>query len=97
MDLGRIYNEGEKKLNKTNIYEGNNANIVKNLENQLFCYLIKIIELKSQVKNYEKEYKSNNLSKMQSTDNIIDEKLMKYELMIEDLQLKQKLKEEEKK
>ena len=34
---------------------------------------------------------------MQSTDNIIDEKLMKYELMIEDLQLKQKLKEEEKK
>ena len=70
---------------------------MKNLENQVFCYLIKIIELKSQVKNYEKEYKSNNLSKMQSTDNIIDEKLMKYELMIEDLQLKQKLKEEEKK
>ena len=53
MDLGLIYKEGEKKLNKTNIYEGNNANIVKNLENQVFCYLIKIIELKSQVKNYE--------------------------------------------
>jgi hypothetical protein len=35
MDLGRIYTEGEKKLNKTNIQENKNDFIVKNLEHQV--------------------------------------------------------------
>ena len=48
--------------------------------------------------NYEKENeKINTLNKLIYSENSIEEKLMKYELINEDLQLKQKLKEEEKK
>ncbi len=35
MDLGRVYHEGEKKLNKTNIYETKKDGMVKNLEDQV--------------------------------------------------------------
>ena len=35
MDLGRVYHEGEKKLNKTNIYESKKDGMVKNLEDQV--------------------------------------------------------------
>ena len=35
MDLGRLYYEGDKKLNKTNNYENRNDVAVKTLENQV--------------------------------------------------------------
>jgi len=40
MDLGRVYHEGEKKLNKTNIYETKKDGMVKNLEDQVIINII---------------------------------------------------------
>ena len=63
-------------------------------------FLTQIYELKSRIHNYEKDNdKGSSFKKLNCSENSnnLEEKLLKYELMIEDLQLKQKLKEEEKK
>ena len=92
MDLGRIYKEGEStKVRTKKIKNENYGEIaVKNLENQ-------IGELKNQIsQNYEKDYeKMSNLNKLIYPS--YDEKIMKFESKIEDLETKLKSKEDEKK
>ena len=92
MDMGRIYNEGErtKAKSKTLKMENYGEIAVKNLENQ-------IGELKNQISyNFDKDYeKINHLNKLIYPNN--EEKLLKFELKIDDLEIKLKNKEDEKK